>query len=71
MIEDETHFLFECKKNDSIRKHMCKIIKDSIIVLGSYNTCVQENLINFKLFNCIDVLAIKAIWNFLEQSTVV
>ena len=48
VIEDETHFLFECKTYDSIRKDIYKIIKDSNIVLGS---CMQENLM--KLFNCI------------------
>ena len=59
VIGDETHLFFKCKKYDSIQKDKYKIIKDSNTVLGK---CMQENLI--KLFNCIDVLAIKAIGNF-------
>ena len=65
VIEDESHFLFMCKKYDSIRKDMYKIIKYSNTVLGS---CTQENLI--KLFNCIDLIVIKAIGKSLKQSYV-
>ena len=34
VIEDETHFLFECKKYEATRKNMFKTINDTNFVLG-------------------------------------
>ena len=66
VIEDETHFLFECKKYEDIRKYMFKIINDTIFVLGK---SLKEKLTS--LLNCSNVIVIKTFGEFLKQSNVV
>ena len=47
VIEDEIHFLFECKKYEDIRKDMFKTINDTNLVLGN---SLKEKLTSF--LNC-------------------